>query len=259
FFVVPLVVYGLSRFVAHDEALLLGVLLVLLCPCVDYVIVFAGLAGGARDRLLAAVPVLMVAQIVLLPVYLWLFAGSATLAIVELGPFAWAAFTLIVIPLAAATVVQRLARGNPALRSTGVERAGSAIESGMAALMVPLMMATLAVVVASQVAAVGSRLADLVTVIPLFVVFAAVMLFVGLLVGRLARLPRPETTAVAFSGVTRNSLVVLPLALALPSNLAIAPLVVVTQTLVELVMMVILVRVLPPIARRFAHPVAVAK
>ena len=68
FAVVPLVVFGLSRFVAGDQALLVGLLLVLLTPCIDYVIVFTGLAGGAADRLLAAAPVLMLAQMLLLPV-----------------------------------------------------------------------------------------------------------------------------------------------------------------------------------------------
>lgn len=48
-----------------------------------------------------------------------------------------------------------------------------------------------------------------------------------------------------FSGATRNSLVVLPLALALPAELAIAPLAVVTQTLIELVGMVVLVQLVP--------------
>lgn len=48
-----------------------------------------------------------------------------------------------------------------------------------------------------------------------------------------------------FSGVTRNSLVVLPLVLALPAAYDLAPLVVVTQTLVELIVMVVFVRVIP--------------
>ncbi|MCH1883243.1 hypothetical protein [Agrococcus sp. ARC_14] len=67
----------------------------------------------------------------------------------------------------------------------------------------------------------------------------------GLLAGRMARLDVPGTRAVAFSLATRNSLVVLPLALALPATLGIAPLAVVTQTLVELVAMVVLVRLVP--------------
>ena len=51
-----------------------------------------------------------------------------------------------------------------------------------------------------------------------------------------------------FSGATRNSLVVLPLALAMPAPLA--PAAVVAQTLVELIGMVVLVRVLPRLLSR---------
>ena len=54
-------------------------------------------------------------------------------------------------------------------------------------------------------------------------------------------LSAPGRRAVVFSGVTRNSLVVLPLALALPGAYALTPLVVVTQTLVELLIMVVMV------------------
>jgi ACR3 family arsenite efflux pump ArsB len=49
--------------------------------------------------------------------------------------------------------------------------------------------------------------------------------------------------------VTRNSLVVLPLVLALPAAYDLSPLVVVTQTLVELLVMVTMVRVVPKLVR----------
>ncbi|HLS34074.1 MAG TPA: arsenic resistance protein, partial [Brevibacterium sp.] len=62
FLVVPAVVWALSRIVADDRVLLVGVLFVLLTPCIDYVIVFAGLAGAAEERLLAVTPSLMLAQ-----------------------------------------------------------------------------------------------------------------------------------------------------------------------------------------------------
>ena len=67
----------------------------------------------------------------------------------------------------------------------------------------------------------------------------------GMLAGKIARLDVPCRRALVFSGATRNSLVVLPLALALPADLGLAPVVVVTQTLVELVGMIIYVRLLP--------------
>ena len=236
FVAVPLLVFGLSRLVADDRGLLLGVLLVLLTPCVDYVIVFTGLAGGARDRLLAATPLLLVLQLVLLPAYLWLFAGADALAVLDPRPFLEAFLAIIVAPLLAAALVQALARRH---------RAARALERGTAGAMTPLLMLTLAVVVGSQIAAVGAEAVALARLVPLFLGFAAVMVGVGILAGRMARLDVPCTRAVVFSGVTRNSLVVLPLALALPASLAIAPLAVVTQTLVELVCLLVLVRLVP--------------
>lgn len=240
FVIVPVVAFGLSRFVADSPALLFGVLLVLLTPCIDYVIVFAGLAGAASERLLAAAPLLMLAQILLLPLYLLLFMGPAGVAVVEVGPFARAFLLLIVVPLTAAAATQWLARRH---------RIGRLIERTMLALMVPLMVATLFTVVASQAGAVGAAALQLVVLVPIYAAFLAIMALVGRGAGRLFRLDVPATRALVFSGSTRNSLVVLPLALALPASLALAPVVVVTQTLVELVGMVIFVRLVPRFIR----------
>ncbi|MBU2667873.1 bile acid:sodium symporter [Actinoplanes bogorensis] len=230
FVVVPLVVAAMVPFLPGDRAVRLGVLLVLLAPCVDYVIVFSGLAGGRSDRLLAATPLLLIAQMLLLPLFLFLLAGDGTA--VAAGPFAEAFVVLIVIPLALAWATQAWP-GNR--RVAGV--AGGA--------MVPLMAATLFVVVASQVPRIGDDLADVLGVVPFYAGFLLVMAFAGLAVARLFRLDVPSGRAVIFTGATRNSLVVLPLALALPGDLTLAAAVVVTQTLVEVVGMVIYVRAVP--------------
>lgn len=240
FVIVPVVVFGLSRFVASDDAILLGVLLVLLAPCIDYVIVFSGLAGAASSRLLAAAALLMLGQIVLLPVYLLLFIGPDAVELIEVEPFVEAFLFLIVLPLAAASLTQWLARRHRAARVVGEAAAG---------LMVPLMMATLAVVVGSQIAGVSSEIGALLGVVPIYVAFLVVMVPIGILTARVARLDVPASRAVVFSGATRNSLVVLPLALALPDALSIAALAVVTQTLVELIGMVVYVRLVPRLIR----------
>jgi ACR3 family arsenite transporter len=230
----PAVAFVLSRFVAGDTAVLVGVLLVLLTPCVDYVIAFTGLAGGSRARLLAATPLLMLAQMALLPLYLWLMVDDTFAASLDLRPFAWAFVLLIVLPLGAAVATQVLARRAPWAKR---------VDAAVTAAMVPLMIATLAIVVASQVHAVAGSWAVLIALVPLYAAFAAIMAGVGAAAGRVARLDGPGRTAVIFSGVTRNSLVVLPLALALPAGFALTPLVVVTQTLVELLAMVTMVSV----------------
>lgn len=235
FVVVPVVVFLLSRVVAHDEVLLVGVLFVLLTPCVDYVIVFTGIAGGAKDRLLAAAPMLMLAQILLLPLYLWVMVGQEFVRAIDLAPFLEAFLLLIVLPLAAAGLTQLAAR----------TRAGRIVQSIVLGATVPLMMLTLAVVVASQIAGVGQQITALLLAVPVYVLFAAVMVPIGAVAGRIARLDVPGRRAIVFSGATRNSLVVLPLVLALPAAFDLAPLVVVTQTLVELIVMVVFVRLVP--------------
>lgn len=133
-------------------------------------------------------------------------------------------------------------------RASSRFRLATRLASATTALMVPLMMATLMMVTASQIAAVASHLGLLVRVVPIFLIFAAIMALTGNVVGLLAHQDRSARLALAFSGTTRNSLVVLPLALALPD--ALAPIVVVTQTLVELIVMVVYVRLLPRLIRR---------
>ena len=110
-------------FLPADQAVRLGVLLVLLTPCVDYVIVFCGLAGGASRRLLAATPLLLILQMLLLPVFLVLFMGSDLADVVEIGPFVEAFIVLIVIPLTLAVADPGLGQTTPQ-RRRGHRRGG---------------------------------------------------------------------------------------------------------------------------------------
>lgn len=245
FVIVPVVVFGVSRIVAHDQVLLVGVLFVLLTPCIDYVIVFAQLAGGDAQRLLAAAPTLMIVQMILLPGYLWMFVGSELVGSIELMPFIDAFVWIIVVPFLLAGATQFAAPYWQPARL--VDRAATG-------LMIPFMVVTLGVVVASQIAEVTGQLGTVVLAVPVYLLFAAVMVLTGKLIGRLANLELAQRRSLIFSGVTRNSLVVLPLVLALPAAYDVAPLVVVTQTLVELVLMVVFVRFIPAVERQPERP-----
>lgn len=142
FVVMPLTVAAMFSFLPSDQVARLGVLLVPLCPCVDYVIVFSGPAGGTGRRLLAAAPVLPVAQMLPLPGFLHLFIGPELAGIVQVGPFAEAFAVLIVTPPALARALQAWAARRPA---------GRRVSDATTTAMVPLMAATLLVVVASRV------------------------------------------------------------------------------------------------------------
>lgn len=241
FVVVPAVVVVLTLPLRDDAVLLTAVLLVLLTPCIDYVIVFTGLAGGARERLLAATPLLLVAQMLLLPLYLRLFLGREAAEVISAGPFLGAFFWLILLPLAAAWLVQIMKRHSVPFRQ---------VSAGASAAMVPLMMVTLFVVIAAHAGGVGEQIGTLGQVVLLCIVFAFTMNLLGLVLSRFLGFPVEDRIALIFSGVTRNSLVVMPFALALPVEYALAPVVVVTQTLVELVVMVVMVRALPLLRKK---------
>lgn len=235
FVLIPLLVYVLSRFVPDDPGLQLGLLLVLLCPCIDYVIVFAALAGAREEKLLALTPLLMGLQLLLLPGYLYLMAGK-NLASIDAQPFLEALLGLILLPLGAAALTQRAARRKAAGRR--MLRVGGAV-------MVPAMLVVLFVVVASQTPRVLASDGRLWALVPLYLGFLILALGCGLLMVRLFKLEPRSARAVVFSGATRNSLVVLPLALALPAGAELAPAAVVTQTLMELIGMVLFVWLIP--------------
>jgi ACR3 family arsenite efflux pump ArsB len=236
FLVVPVVVWTLTRFLAVGPAVLVGVFMVLLTPCIDYVIAFTDLADGDAGQLTAATPALMVVQLLLLPVYLRLFMGRQVAAVIEPGPFVEAFLVLIATPLALAWATESWAE-----RSDRGER----WQEAMGWLPVPMMAATLLVVIASQLPRVRDSFDQIAAVVPVYVAFLVVMPLLARAAAGLAGLDGGEGRALVFTSVTRNSLVVLPLALALPAGYELGPAVVVTQTLVELCGMVVLTRVIP--------------
>lgn len=75
------------------------------------------------------------------------------------------------------------------------------------------------------------------------------MATVGIVAVRVVNLRVDDGLAAVFSGVTRNSLVVMPIALAFPDGFETVPIVIVGQTLIELCVMVLLVKSAPYLQR----------
>lgn len=244
FLIVPIVVFALSRLAPGGQAVELGILMVLLTPCIDYVIVFTRLAGGSDRRLLAAAPLLMLAQILLLPAYLWLFMGSELAQIVKPGPFLEAFGLLIMLPLGLSWATEAWAK-----RSPGGQRVKATVDLTPVALMA----LTLLVVVASQFPRVQDDFRQVIGVIPLYLAFLVLMAAIGRTLARRLRMSAPAGRALLFSGATRNSLVVLPLALALGDEYALAGAVIVTQTLIEVLGMLVYVRIVPRLLPERPH------
>ncbi len=240
FIVIPLLVWGLIQFLPTDPMLRLGVLLVLLTPCIDYVVTFAQLGRADARLLLASTPSLLIAQMVLLPGYLGLFMGEDAARLVEAGPFIHAFVWLIAIPLALAAITQLWAAKNTL---------GARASAGLGLLSVPATALVLVVVVAAVLPQVGPAIGSALNVVPIYIAFAVLAPLLGWLVGRLFGMEAPIGRAIAFSAATRNSLVVLPLAFSVPGAIPVLPAVIVTQTLVELLGELAYVRWMPRLGR----------
>ncbi|ARR10801.1 arsenic resistance protein [Paenibacillus bovis] len=239
---VPIIVWGLTRFLPTDPALILGVFLVLLTPCIDYVIVFTHLGRGNEKLVLVSTPLLFVTQMFLLPIYLWLFMGTQTAEIMSVGPFLEAFFGLIVIPLVLALLTQWWAKRQPR---------GVRFLDATAWLPVPFMALTLFVVVASQITKLYTSFDFISQVIPVYVAYMIIVPIAARIVSRIFHLDTGAGRALIFSAGTRNSLVVLPFALALPEPLnGLVSAVIVTQTIVELIGELIYIRLIPKVLIR---------
>lgn len=235
FVVIPLLVAVLVQFLPSDPMVRLGVLLVLLTPCIDYVVTFSHLGRADARLLLAATPTLLVVQMLLLPVYLGLLLGNDAAALVQPGPFVHAFVWLIAVPLALAGLVQLWAARS---------RAGAKVSASLGLLPVPATALVLFVVVAAMVPQLGAATDAALGVIPFYIAFAVIAPLIGWSISRLFRLDAPAGRAIAFSAGTRNSLVVLPLALAVPGAIPVLPAIIITQTLVELLSELVYVRVI---------------
>ncbi len=237
FLIVPIVVWGLLLLFPQTPAVLIGVCLVLLTPCIDYVIVFTQLGKGDAKLILTATPILLIVQLLLLPVYLWMFAGEGISEIVQMGPFIEAFLFLILLPLLLAIATQLWAKK---------QSIGKQLFEAAGWLPVPFMALVLIFVVASQIAKVYHDFDVIVGVIPIYILFLIVMPIMARLLVSFFKLDTGAGRALIFSTGTRNSLVVLPLAFALPDSIAtLAAAVIVTQTIIELAGELIYIKIVP--------------
>jgi ACR3 family arsenite transporter len=233
FVAVPLLVAALLPWLPPVPLLRLGVALVLLAPCIDYVVTFAQMGRADERALLAATPVLLALQMLLLPVFLPFMLGEAAAGLVRWQPFAHAFVVLIAVPLALAAACQAWAARTVA---------GARVVERMGLLPVPATAAVLCVVVAAMVPLLGPARGAALAALPVYLAFAALAPMLGWAIARACGLAAPQRRAVAFSSATRNSLVVLPLALAVPGAVPLLPAVIVLQTLVELLCALVYVR-----------------
>lgn len=230
FVLIPLVVAGLLWLAPNDPAVRLGILLVLLVPCTDWFITFCQLGGGDTKQAITFAPISLLLQIILLPIYLWLFLGDQFNTSLAQSQMILAFTGLIVMPLLLAWTTQKWSEKQPI---------GERFINHLAWLPVLLLATVMFVIAVSQVVVVLDSINLLPHLLLIFILFLLIAAFIARLLSRLFELSSAQGRVLAFSFGTRNSFVMLPLALALPTSYELAVVVIVFQSLVELLGMLV--------------------
>ncbi len=239
FILIPMFVLILIQFLPENYLLRLGVLLVLLTPCIDYVITFSKLGQANTHLLLTATPILYFVQLITLPIFLRLILGKEASEIILFTPFFQTFILVFVIPFIIATLMQLYIKQN---------KNRIYISKFLGMFSVPITALVFFIITAYVIPYLDSAKNVVFQVIPIYIVFSVISPLVGSFTSRIFKLDSSSRRAIAFSAGTRNSLIVLPLALLTSNETTILPTIIMTQTIVELISELFYIRLIPKFA-----------
>lgn len=196
----------------------IGLLMLLVTPCTDWYLVFTGLSKGNVELGMSILPLNLVLQIVLLPVYLLVLIGSEVT--MDVGSLVSSVAMVLVIPFVLAYITKLMTKNSEKFKNFLSEQGDN----------LQLLFLCLAVVV--MFASEGKNLLDnpllLAQMFIPLLIFFAVLFFVAQIVGRLMNFPKKDTVALNMTTLARNS----------PLSLAIAVVTFPAQPLVSLALVI---------------------
>ena len=199
----PLFGYFLGTlFLKGNVDVLIGFFMLILTPCTDWYLVFTKIAKGDLTLSLSILPMNLILQIILLPIYLLIFFSNANT--MDYSQLANSLLTVIVIPFIAAQIVRLIPNKN--LKEKTSALFGS-LEIWFLALAVFC-------IFASQGKLLFSNLSSVVTIFIPLIVFFIVNMIIDLLLSENINFTYPEYASLTMTTLARNS----PLALAIAIN-----------------------------------------
>jgi ACR3 family arsenite efflux pump ArsB len=221
FIFTPLFAFALSTiFLSGQADLQIGFIMLMVTPCTDWYLVFTGVAGGNVSLGASILPLNLILQIVLLPVYLLLFMGTT----VSFGfdTVVYSIVFVLVIPLAAANIAKLTAKmmGRQAVLKKIAKKADD------------IQFVLLCLAIISMFASQGALLLDntilFIKLLPASLLFFAVIFCLSLCTGKMLKLPFRNIIPLVFTTSARNS----------PISLAIATITFPLQPVISLVLVI---------------------
>ncbi|WP_456276202.1 arsenic resistance protein [Bacillus sp. AK128] len=231
----PILAWLLALIFLHDQpALTIGFIMLMVTPCTDWYLIFTGIAKGNLALSTAILPLNLMLQVLLLPIYLLIF--GETTGLIELSFLLNSILTVLFIPLVLAFLTKMCLRSKQALKDQLISKLG----------VLPIIFLSLAIVAmfASQGQLLMTHI-DLLWKITIPILFFFIInFFVGQRIGKLMRFSNSERVSLSLTTLARNSPVALAIAMtAFPEQPLIA-LTLVIGPLLELPILVIISQLL---------------
>jgi ACR3 family arsenite transporter len=247
FLVVPLAAFGLALvFLGPYPAVFVGFLLYSIAPCTDWFLIFTAMAKGDVCLGLALLPTNLILQVVLIPVYLFLFAGL--IVPFQVSALAETLLVFIALPFALAAVTR-----------WGLRKAASAewreriVTKNLPNLQIAILVVVIFFMFAGQAQIIlGSIGALSIIFIPTILLFSIAFSLTQLL-SRKLRFKYGECALLSFTTIARNSPIGLAIAVGLFPAEPLIQAAIILPEIVELPVLLLLVKVLEVIRRRVYH------
>jgi ACR3 family arsenite efflux pump ArsB len=198
FLIIPLIGWGIaSVFLSGKPLLLTGLLIYFIAPCTDWFLGFTKLARGNTALGSILLPVNLISQLLLYPVFLGLFAGKALgIDIAGLSQTLWQWF---LVPFVSAVVLRQILRlVLPAAAFDGIVRlAGGLVLFIIAALVVCLFAGNIGIILEHKT--------DFLVILAAVFCFFVATWFLGESITRRFRLAYPEQALLTMTTAARNA------------------------------------------------------
>ncbi|AEF39253.1 arsenic resistance protein [Hoyosella subflava] len=207
----------------------IGLLLLLVTPCTDWYLVFTALARGHLGSAAALLPINLILQLILLPVYVQLLGGDA--AMIDTRTLIGAVVLVLAVPLSAALILRRLTAGSTA---------GRRLTNNSSRAILPLLYVAVFAMFAWQGGVVFDHGGELLALLLPLLLFFAVTPFLAQGTGRMLRLHADQRVTLTMTTVARNSPIALALAVAAFPDRPLIAVALVIGPLVELPVLAVL-------------------
>ena len=191
-----------SLFLRGNVDVLIGFFMLILTPCTDWYMVFTKMAKGDLTLSLSILPINLILQIILLPIYLVLFFSTANS--MDYSQLAFSLVIVIVIPFVAAQITKLVL--NNGLKQKAAELMGS--------LQIWLLSLAVFCIFASQGVLLFENLNSIAVLFVPLILFFIVNTAIDLLVSEMINFTYSEYASLTMTTLARNS----PLALAIAIN-----------------------------------------